>query len=242
MKDLVEAIKTIKAYNDMKFPDFVKEIEQYLNKKCEDEMVKEWGMTGLNNNLFFTLEGYYDKVDDKIDIVNYAAKSVLLSMLKDSMMPGVVNEHKPEHVLTIDQICRSTEGDEEVEFCFRVEHDTDVLCSYEVKGNLYALLTLRKHDDLKGWRDIHTNYLQHCIDKTKEDKGGYVSPHIFGYDLSIPCKELPYRLWIGGCDDSSYAVCFATMKEAVCVINVIKTEKVICSKSLVKDFNMVFTN
>lgn len=79
----------------------------------------------------------------------------------------------------------------------------------------------------KGCNRINEDYSSSDEDTEKE---GYTT------------RRKPYRIYICGCDDSSYSKVFATSNEALVEIELIKRIKVLDSYEFLHEFGYVFTN
>lgn len=118
-------------------------------------------------------------------------------------------------------------------FSFKVDKNTDMLCSDE-NNKAFCEITFHKNvDDLK-------TMIKKCIDRSE-------SKYLTGDMLNelvetVPCKERPYKVYIYGVDDSSYTKTFKTFEEVKDIALCLQMFDKVYTQEFIEEFNFIFTN
>lgn len=118
-------------------------------------------------------------------------------------------------------------------FSFKVDRNTDVLCTGE---ECIGYCEISYDDDAEDLKTILKDYLERMDSK-------YLTGRFFEDVIETqPCKERPYKVYLYGVDDSSYTKTFKTLDEVKDIALCLQMFDKIYTEKFVNEYGFVFTN
>ncbi len=126
------------------------------------------------------------------------------------------------------------------QYAFEIEEDCDNLQGLKVKGKTYGFVCVTLEANPKSIQEHNLEYHQKGLDYWKENTTGgrfFYQP----YSREYVSKEFPYRVYLFGCDDSSFTRCYATLEDVENLLELISSEP-LDMQEFTEDLQFTFTN
>ncbi|MGL4210912.1 MAG: hypothetical protein ACRCRT_05135 [Cetobacterium somerae] len=166
-------------------------------------------------------------------------KRSLYNILDEQSIPNPFGKNK--NVVKHREIVNDMDDREVLyEFEFKTEIDTDVLQSYVI-GSWYRLGVCRiwKSKETRTRKELMIEHYERELEIVKSGQRDKIYP----FYEELPSSDMPYVVYLFGCDYSSCTRCYKSMKDIYAFIDLIASEKEpIDTSCLVRQLDFIFTN